>query len=259
MSKQILAEILVNEWKLANGWTPARILQEYFASEQWRVKTASEKAMDAEARVLVAGITMDFVKDLAAALKTSWGSVVELLKNSKIIKFFSAIGWSFKYLYDLMKKGYRTYKELRKVFGEYVANTKVGHWTNEELKKLDEYLQNHPTTRRLSGLALGGLLLYLWFYMADIGDPEWDFDMSDIFDALSGRYSFSGVFGGADGVILLVTLLTGSMISFPWFAPNSVLFIAAVINTVIKKLRVRFRSEKPRREESEKELSELLV
>ena len=138
--------------------------------------------------------------------------------------------------------------------GDYLANTRVGKWTKEELKKLDDYFKGHPIAKRITGIVLGGLLLFMWFKMADIGDPEWDFDMSEVFDALSGRYSFTDIFSGPSGSMLLLSLLVGTVVSFPWPGPGSVIFVYSIVNTLIKKLRIRFRAERIKniREELEK-------
>jgi hypothetical protein len=249
MNREALADIVANEWLLVNGWTPAGILQEHYASMQRRAKVASEKMEAAEARVLSAGVTLDFVKGIAEALNTSLGSVVELMKDSRVVKFFSKIGWSFKKLYDLLKKGYHAYRDLRKVMAEYLANTKVFRWTTDELKKLDEFFSQHPTVRRLTGIALAGLLLYIWFNEAYIGDPDYDFDVRDILGALAGSYSFADIFGGPDGATMLTSLLIGTMVSFPWPGATSVHFIASIIGALGKRLHLHFRKEHPEKDE----------
>jgi len=252
MSKKRIAEILVNEWKLANGWTPARILQEHFAAEQRLSKIASVRMEAAEARVLVAGITQDFVKDVAKALKTSLGSVVELLKDSRVTRFFSKVGWSFQKLYDLAKKGYHTYKEVRDIIRKFAESigARGYRWTNEQLAKLDNFVRSNPILMRVSGFALAGLLAYIWFRQADTGDATFDFDASDIINAFSGNYSFLDMFGGKDGLMYLVTLALGtSGMSFVWPGSGSAQFISSVLVALINSLHIRFRKEKPKSDE----------
>lgn len=252
MSKKVIAEILVNEWKLANGWTPARLLQEHFAGEQRFSKVASEKMAAAEARVLVAGITLDFVRDIANAMRTSVGSIIEVLKDSQVVKFFSKIGWSFKKLYDLLRKGYQTYKEIVDVVWDFASEigARGTKWTNDQLVKLDGFVKKNSRLFRISGLVLGGLLAFLWFWQADTGDASFDFDASDITDALAGRFSFTDIFGGMSGLTYLVTLVMGvGSVSFPWPGAASAQFISAVLSALIIKFRVYFRKESPKRDE----------
>ena len=234
-----VAERVSDEWKLANGWSPSVILQEWYAHKVRTSKTASERNEYVEARLMVAGVTMDFVKDLAKATGNSLGSVMELLKNSKVVRFFSKIGWSFRKLWELLRNGFQGYRNLRKVMSEYLASTRVNRWTTDELKKLDQFFQTHTVTRRMTGVALGALLVFIWFNEAFIGDPEYDFDISEIADALAGRYSFADIFGGVDGATKLITLLVGSVVDFPWPGPTSAIFLVSVLSLLARRMRMR--------------------
>lgn len=249
MSKQRIAEIIVSEWKLSHGWTPAQILQEHFAGEQRFCKVASKRMAAAEARILVAGITLDFVRDIANAMKTSMGSIIEIFKDSQIVRFFSKVGWSFKKIWDLMKDGYRTYVDIRKIALEYVSNTKVVRWTTEEFKKLDAFFSNHPYIRRVTGLALAGLLIWLFFHTAYIGDMDFDLDIADVFGAFSGSYSFANFFGGVNGAKWIVAIFFSMAVPFAIPGPNTIHFITAFMYTLIKGLRLRFRKERPTKDE----------
>lgn len=242
MTYERIAEHLVDEWKLANDYTPVDILQAHFASMCRISKTASDCREYAEARVMVAGVTIDFIQEVAEAIGASIGSVMELLKDSKVVRFFSKIGWSFRKLWDILKKGYHAYVELRRVIAEYLANTRVGRWTTEELKKLDEFLKKHPVASRISGPIVGAILVYIWFNEAYTGDPVYDFDTSEIINALSGRFSLADIFGGSNGAVTLMGLVVGGAISFPWPGPTTVHFISAIIMTLAKKLHVRLQA-----------------
>ena len=57
-----------------------------------------------------------------------------------VFKFFAKIKFSMSYLFKLVKKGFKAYKEIIKAIGEYVASIKVGKWTEEKLKQLDDFL-----------------------------------------------------------------------------------------------------------------------
>jgi hypothetical protein len=249
MSKKRIAEILVSEWKLANGWTPARILQEHFATEQRYSKVASEQREAAEARVMVAGITMDFVKQVASALKTSIGSVIEIFKDSKVVKFFTKIDWSFEKLHNLLKRGYSAIKDIRDEVKDFAIELGVrgDRWSRENLQKLDEFARKNNKLMRISGIALGGLLIFFWLNQAFIGDPQYDFDTGDILDALSGNIGFTDIFGGQNGLMLLVSLAMGmGNVSFPWPGATSAQFVASIITAIISRIRLHFRRERPK-------------
>ena len=70
-----------------------------------------------------------------------------------------------EYLFSLIKKGFKAYKEVIKAIGEYVASTKVGKWTEQKLKDLDAFLAKHPKTKRIAGMAVAGILIYICLNM----------------------------------------------------------------------------------------------
>jgi hypothetical protein len=169
-----------------NGET---IRQAILASYSQRLRgycASVERREFVAARTAIAFAPAAFFSELAESTKLDLSSIVSLFKDSSIVRLFSTIGWSFKKLYDLPKTGSQAYRNLLDAIAEYVSSTKVGKWTEEELKKLDAYLKSHPKTRRIAGLGVAALLVYLWFLMADTGDADWDFDFSDVLAALEG-------------------------------------------------------------------------
>ena len=249
MLREIIAESLVDEWKLANGWSPALIAQEWYAHQLRTAKFASEAEYRemVEARTLVAGATVEFVNDIAEAVGASVGSVLDLLKNSHVVKLFSAIRWSFDRLSDLLKKGYQEFKHLKGLIKDFALEIGVrgSRWTTEQLDKLDSLIKNHPKAMRISGIALGSLMLFVWFNQAFTGDADYDFDLSEVTDALSGRYSLSDIFGGENGMMMLTTLAMGAGgMSYPWPGAAELQFIAAIIVTLAKKIGTRLKKAK---------------
>lgn len=225
-----VASRLATELALEAGISPRVILLDHYAG---RCRTAS---IYREARTQLAFVGDSFFKEVADALGVGLSSVVEFFKDSRVLRFFSKIGWSFKKFYDLLKRGYKAYRDLLDAVSEYIAHTKVGKWTTEELKKLDEFLRKHPKTKRLAGAGLAALVVYLWFHMSFTGDFSWDFDMTDVFGALDGSIGFSDVFGGAQGMKFLLALATGTLLSlsFPWPGPTTVHFIGSVVISLAK-------------------------
>ena len=106
-----------------------------------------------------------FIKGLASQLKFDIGELVKLFKDTRVFKFFAKVGWSLKKLYDLLKKGLKVAHNVADVISEYIAKTGVAKWTTEKLNDLDKFLATHPKTRRLAGIAVAALLVYIWFNM----------------------------------------------------------------------------------------------
>lgn len=181
----------------------------------------------------------DFIKDLAEKAKIGVKDIAELLKNKGVFEFFKKIGFSIKRLFDLVKNGFKYYRDLQKAIAEYIAETKVAKWTAEKIKDLDEFLKRHPKTKRLVGVAVGAILLYIWLNMSFTGDFDYDFDQSTLISALMGNFSLTDIFTGPEGIKLLTLFITGSFLSFPWPGPQTALFIVSLIYGLAKTFNVR--------------------
>ena len=207
-------------------------------NQELRTVCASDRRRELiEARQAVAFAPATFFSELSDSTGLDLASIVSLFRETKVVRFFKAIGWSFKKLFGLLKTGVQAYRNILDAVADYVASTKVGRWTEKELKGLDEFLKTHPKTRRISGAVVAALLVYLWFLMAYTGDFEWDFDFSDILSALSGNYALSALFAGKEGTKLLLAVIAGTALraSFPWPGPTSIQFMGSVIYTLAKK------------------------
>jgi len=232
------------EYKIRQGINPNKIILDYHLSRC----TASVKHI----HKTIAGAPKDFFKKLSSILKIGILPVLKLFKKWKVVKFFSKIGWSFKKLWGLLKKGRENLKTVSNVIAEYVENTKVVKWTKEQLEKLDDFLKQHPKTRKIVGIGVAAILIYIWFNMSFSGDigSGGDFDMSDILNSLSGKFSLAKIFASAGGVKLLTLFATGSLLglTFPWPGPATIKFISAIIGTLLYKVGIKkgikFKKEK---------------
>jgi len=189
---------------------------------------------------------MTFITDLANMLKVKISELVKLFMNSKVYQFFNKIKWNINYVFELVKKGYKAYKQLLDTIAEFISKTKVVKWTEEKLKQLDTFLIKHPTIKHISGIVVAGLLLYIWFKMSFTGDFDSDFDINSLLLALAGKFSLSQLFSGKEGVKLLLLFATGILgVSFPWPGHSSIKFVGALIYSLTKSIHKKIKGVKP--------------
>lgn len=182
----------------------------------------------------------DFAKEIVEKIGMNIKDMITILKDSRVFKFFKMIKFSFSKLFDFIKKGYKAYVDLHKALGQFMANTKVAKWTTEKIAELDQFLQNHPKTKRMAGFAVGALLVYIWTQLISfVGDIDFDFSQESLFNALLGKFTLTDIFGGESGVKLLTFVITGNFTSFPWPGSTSVLFIGSIIYTLVKLYQIR--------------------
>jgi len=189
---------------------------------------------------------IEFIKTLAKSVKQDVSKIIPLLKNKQIFKFFAKVKFSLSKLFNILKKGYKLYSKLEKIIADYVADSKVVKWTQNELSKLDSFLSEHPMLKRFSGLIVAGLLVYIWLNMSFTPDFTYSMDFTDIILALGGTFSLSDIFAGPEGVKLLTYFATGALLglSFPWPGPTSVHFVGGVLYSLAKQFKIKFQKPK---------------
>ena len=192
-----------------------------------------------------AGLSVADMSELRLRMRKA-GGAVRVAKN-KLVKIALEGNdcQSMAKLFSIVKAGFKAYKQVIKAIGEYMASTKVGRWTEDKLKDLDAFLAKHPKTKRIAGLAVAGILIYIWLNMTFTGNADYDFDMGDMIMALGGGFTLSTIFAGPDGMALLTLFATGVIgLSFPWPGPQHIQFVGAVLYGSAKLVGQKLRKEK---------------
>jgi hypothetical protein len=93
--------------------------------------------------------------------------------------------------------------------------------------KVDALLDEYPLLKKIGGIAIAGLLIYLIVWKGySTGNPETDLDMSSVMAALAGHYSVTDLFTSADGLAMISMIALGfmgapSIVSWASWAGNS--------------------------------------
>jgi hypothetical protein len=176
--------------------------------------------------------------DFEAIIKDFGVSINDILKAFKDKSFYSlmkSLGFNFMLLLKAINTltGY-IHKGLFKVF-ESIAKTGAFEKLKAGVITVDEIMNQHPILKKVSGLAVAGLLFYMWLNMTFIGHFDYDFDFSDIVAALRGNYSLADLFMSPSGLMLMTLFATGSIISVAWLGQTTYNLLAAIFYTLFKK------------------------
>ena len=178
---------------------------------------------------------IDFIKDLADKTMMNMVDLFKIFKDKKVFKFMSYFGWSINKLFTFVRKGFKEYHKVINILTKKIHESRVGKKWEDFVIEMDTFIKNHPYLKRLGGVAVASILAYIWFNMTFLGDFSFDFDISDMLNALAGKFSLIDLFTGEEGIKLLLLLFTGKMgLTFPWPSPTSVLFITAVLYSLGK-------------------------
>lgn len=163
------------------------------------------------------------IKNLVEEFKIGFKDVISALKNRDIFQLFKAVRWNLGTLVKaVMSAGKLINVSLKAVFKqieqhEWIQKIKTG------AAKVDDLLNAFPILKKLAGPLLAGFLLFMWIKMSFIGDFEYDFDLSDIVNAFTGKFSIHDLFATASGLqnVALFVLGISTGLGFTWLIAHT--------------------------------------
>jgi hypothetical protein len=165
--------------------------------------------------------------------------LISSFKQKNIFNIFKA----FKFNFSLM---FRAIRELTKfIKGGLLAVFRELHKTKAIQKvrsgalKIDAVLAKHPILKKVTGVVIAGLLLYIWLNMTFIGDLDYDFNFSDTAAALAGSFSIADLFVSPEGLMLITLFGSGAALglSIPWLGKATYNLVLAIIYTAYYKIK----------------------
>lgn len=176
---------------------------------------------------------------IAKDFKIGIPDLVKAFKQKDIYSMFKA----FKFNIKLAFKGMSEFSKLVRgglleVFRE-IHKTRAIQKLKAGVMKVDELLNKYPILKKVAGIALAGLLLYIWLNMTFIGDLDYDFNFSDILSAGAGTFSITTLFLSPEGLMLLSLFGTGAVmgLSVPWLGKSAYNLTLAIVYTAYYKLK----------------------
>jgi len=196
---------------------------------------AGAAAKDAVMRIF--GPIKDEILKLVDTLKVGLMDIINALKERSVFGVLRAIGFKIKLLVKAISELGRILREgLLRVFAE-ISRNKYVQKIRAGVMKIDELLDRYPLLKKLAGIAVAGLLLYIWLNMTFIGDLEYDMNIAGMVAALAGAYSLADLFVSPEGLMMITLFATGGLISAPWLGASTLNLTLALVYTGYSKIR----------------------
>ena len=107
--------------------------------------------------------------------------------------------------------------------------------------KIDDFLNKYPLLKKITGVVIAGIILYIWLNMTFIGNLDYDFNFTSTLAALQGSFSIADLFISPEGLMLMTLFGSGFVfgLSVPWLGKSIYNLTLAIIYTVYAKLKGR--------------------
>lgn len=167
----------------------------------------------------------------------SLGDILNALKERSMFAFFRAIGFKFVLMFRALAEFGKAWRQgLGRIFEELTKN-RVFDKIRAGVMKVDEVLDRYPLLKKIGGLVVAGILIYIWLNMTFIGDLEYDMNLASVGAALLGKFTLVDLFVSPAGVMMLTLFATGGIISAPWLGASTLNMAVAITYTAIAKAR----------------------
>lgn len=183
------------------------------------------------------GDLKQLLTDIANDFKVGFNEVVKAFKQRDVFALLKGVGFNVKALWKAIHEFTALVpKGLFTVFDKLVKSGAL-EGLKKGTMKIDAILHAHPLLTKLAGVALGGLLLWIWMSMAFTGNPQFDFDVSVIISAFKGQFDLTDLFLSPDGLTMLTLLGAGLFtgLGVAWLASNIANLLIAFVFTGARK------------------------
>ena len=183
------------------------------------------------------------LSELSKSPKFSMTTILNMLKDNRVYTFLKNFDFSVANIIKQIKKALNFMDTLFNEIAKYIHQNfpmikKFSDFTTAQLHELDKWLNKNPIIKRIGGVVLASLLLYVAVNGAFVGSAS-DFDLSSVMDALSGNLSFTDALGDHNGIKFLISMALGvsgvsisygALSSIAQFAPSIMIWLAKQIH-----------------------------
>ena len=176
---------------------------------------------------------------IAQEFKLNYSELIKAFQHKDAYKVLKAFGFNLVLLFKGMNQLTSfIHGGLLEVF-RAIHRTKAIQKLRSGALKVDEFLDQYPILKKVGGVAVAALLVYLWINMTFIGNLDYDFNFSDVVAALKGTFTITNLFLSPEGLMLVSLFGTGVIfgLSIPWLGKTLYNLILAIFYTIYSKIK----------------------
>ena len=181
------------------------------------------------------------LEKISRDFKLNLADLIEAFKQKDVFNMLKAFGFNIKLVFRaLMEFSKAVRGGLLEVFRE-MHKHKIFQQLRRGTMKIDEVLKKYPKLSKVTGIVVAGLLLFIWLNMTFIGDLDYDFNFTDLVNALKGSFSITDLFMSPEGLMLMTLFGTGAAfgLSVPWLGKSLYNLVLAITYTGYSHLRTK--------------------
>jgi hypothetical protein len=179
------------------------------------------------------------IEKIARDFSMNVGDLVEAFKQRDVFEILKAFGFNIALMFRAINEFTKAIRGgLLEVF-RLMSRQGVFRQIRSGAIKIDDVMRKYPKLSAVTGIVIAGILLYIWLNMSFIGNLDYDFNFSDIVNALKGTFSLADLFTSPEGLMLIALFGTGAAfgLSIPWLGKTTYNLLLAIVYTGYAKLK----------------------
>jgi len=198
-------------------------------SEEFFLKNITEGFWDQIKKVRLSRELIRVFSELKSSLisiskefKINTITIVTAFKQKDVFGVLKAFAFNIKLIFKALNElsGF-VRKGLFEIFRE-IFRLKIFEGVRRGAIKVDAVLNRYPLLKKITGIVLAGLILYMWINMTFIGDLDYDFNFATIVLAIRGVFTIEDLFVSPEGLMLVTLFGVGFVtgLSIPWLGKS---------------------------------------
>lgn len=166
----------------------------------------------------------DHFAEAGAELRLSASQIASAFKTKSVYESLKYFGFSFQSLFRAIQSVTAIPSDsLVKLF-EDIRSLEGVKSLEKRGEMFDQFLEDHPIIKRLTGPIIAALLILTWLNMTFTGNLKHDMNITSWFKSLGGQFSIKDLFVSSQGMTMVTFLLTGLVsggaLSFIWLGAS---------------------------------------
>ena len=181
----------------------------------------------------------DQLMDIGKDLKLSYDMIANAFKQKPIFEILKMFGFSFINMAKAVLRSLGLMNVVVTDVFKQMEETGDLDRLKKGTMKAEEAITKYPRLKKITGPMVSAFLIYQWQNMAFTGNFKADFDMSNVIDSATGKYTVTDLLASPESLSGLLKIFMGTAVglSFPWGMIIPASLYLAFAYTAFKKAR----------------------
>lgn len=181
----------------------------------------------------------DQLIEIGKDLKLSYDMIANAFKQKPLFEILKMFGFSFVNMAKAVLRSLGLMNVVVTDVFKQMEETGDLDRLKKGTMKAEEAISKYPRLKKITGPMVSAFLIYQWQNAAFTGNFKTDFDMSNVIDSATGKYTVTDLLASPESLSGLLKIFMGTVVglSFPWGMIIPASLYLAFAYTAFKKAR----------------------